>query len=145
MQKIIYQNADDQKDFDFKRFKASVNKYAKVSTEEIEKALKELETFPCLHVSRLAETAVDLIKQSGDTNKVKQYINDHAETPNEGGFERLRRITGYLVGSLDRWNDGKKAEEAVRVKHNVNSCLDDNARTVVLQTQALSHNIAYQQ
>lgn len=34
-------------------------------------------------------------------------------------FERLRRITGYLVGSLERWNDGKKAEEAARVKHNV--------------------------
>jgi ribonucleoside-triphosphate reductase len=35
------------------------------------------------------------------------------------GFERLRRITGYLVGSLERWNDGKRAEEAARVKHNV--------------------------
>ena len=34
-------------------------------------------------------------------------------------FERLRRITGYLVGSLDRWNDAKKAEEAARVKHSV--------------------------
>lgn len=34
-------------------------------------------------------------------------------------FERLRRITGYLVGSLERWNDGKKAEEAARVKHTV--------------------------
>ena len=34
-------------------------------------------------------------------------------------FERLRRITGYLVGTLDRWNDGKKAEEHDRVKHNV--------------------------
>ena len=34
-------------------------------------------------------------------------------------FERLRRITGYLVGSLERWNDGKKAEEAARVKHGV--------------------------
>ena len=34
-------------------------------------------------------------------------------------FERLRRITGYLVGTLDRWNDGKKAEERERVKHNV--------------------------
>lgn len=32
-------------------------------------------------------------------------------------IERLRRITGYLVGTLDRWNDGKKAEEADRVKH----------------------------
>ncbi|MDO5561949.1 MAG: anaerobic ribonucleoside triphosphate reductase [bacterium] len=35
------------------------------------------------------------------------------------GFERLRRITGYLVGTLDRWNDGKKAEEKDRVKHTV--------------------------
>ncbi|MBQ3293951.1 hypothetical protein IJG96_02355, partial [Candidatus Saccharibacteria bacterium] len=36
-------------------------------------------------------------------------------------FERLRRITGYLVGTLDRWNDGKKAEERDRVKHNVDA------------------------
>lgn len=32
-------------------------------------------------------------------------------------FERIRRITGYLVGTLDRFNDGKKAEEHDRVKH----------------------------
>ncbi len=37
-------------------------------------------------------------------------------------FERLRRITGYLVGSLDRWNDAKKAEEKARVKHSVTGC-----------------------
>lgn len=36
-------------------------------------------------------------------------------------FERIRRITGYLVGTLDRWNDGKRAEEADRVKHGVNN------------------------
>ena len=34
-------------------------------------------------------------------------------------FQRLRRITGYLVGTLDRWNDGKRAEEKDRVKHGV--------------------------
>ena len=33
------------------------------------------------------------------------------------GFERIRRITGYLVGTLDKWNDAKKAEEKDRVKH----------------------------
>ncbi len=33
------------------------------------------------------------------------------------GFERIRRITGYLVGTLDRFNDGKRAEERDRVKH----------------------------
>lgn len=39
-------------------------------------------------------------------------------------FERLRRITGYLVGSLERWNDAKKAEESERVKHNVGGVYD---------------------
>ena len=32
-------------------------------------------------------------------------------------FERIRRITGYLVGTLDKWNDAKRAEERDRVKH----------------------------
>lgn len=32
-------------------------------------------------------------------------------------FERIRRITGYLVGTLDRFNDGKLAEVSQRVKH----------------------------
>lgn len=34
-------------------------------------------------------------------------------------FERVRRITGYLVGTLDRWNDAKKAEERDRVTHSL--------------------------
>lgn len=34
-------------------------------------------------------------------------------------FDRIRRITGYLVGTLDRFNDGKRAEEHDRVKHGV--------------------------
>ncbi|MDL2267685.1 hypothetical protein LJC46_06835 [Desulfovibrio sp. OttesenSCG-928-G15] len=33
------------------------------------------------------------------------------------GFERTRRITGYLVGTLDRFNNAKRAEERDRVKH----------------------------
>lgn len=32
-------------------------------------------------------------------------------------FERIRRITGYLVGTTDRWNNAKKAELADRVTH----------------------------
>ncbi len=32
-------------------------------------------------------------------------------------FQRVRRITGYLVGALDRFNDAKRAEEKDRVKH----------------------------
>ena len=34
-------------------------------------------------------------------------------------FERIRRITGYLVGTLDRFNDAKRAEVQDRVKHGV--------------------------
>ncbi len=34
-------------------------------------------------------------------------------------FERIRRITGYLVGTLDRFNNAKRAEEADRVKHGI--------------------------
>ena len=40
-------------------------------------------------------------------------------------FERIRRITGYLVGSLDRWNNAKKAEERDRVKH---SCANEERK-----------------
>lgn len=39
-------------------------------------------------------------------------------------FERIRRITGYLVGTMDKWNNAKKAEEHDRVKHGRRS---DNA------------------
>ena len=36
-------------------------------------------------------------------------------------FERIRRITGYLVGTLDRFNDAKHAEVLDRVKHGIGS------------------------
>ena len=40
------------------------------------------------------------------------------KTTGEGvGFERIRRITGYLVGTVDRFNNAKQAEEHDRVKH----------------------------
>ena len=39
------------------------------------------------------------------------------EHSGDGGLERIRRITGYLVGTLDRFNDAKRAEEHDRVKH----------------------------
>ena len=37
------------------------------------------------------------------------------------GFERTRRITGYLVGALDRFNDAKRSEEHDRVKHGLSN------------------------
>ncbi len=40
----------------------------------------------------------------------------HYQEPN---FDRIRRITGYLVGTTDRFNNAKRAEERDRVKHSV--------------------------
>jgi hypothetical protein len=34
-------------------------------------------------------------------------------------FDRIRRITGYLVGTTDRWNNAKRSEEHDRVKHGI--------------------------
>ena len=42
-----------------------------------------------------------------------------SETEGDYGFERIRRITGYLVGTLDRFNNAKRAEVNDRVKHSV--------------------------
>ena len=45
-------------------------------------------------------------------------ITNQNEKMGQGvGFERIRRITGYLVGPMDKWNDAKRAEERDRVKH----------------------------
>ena len=44
-------------------------------------------------------------------------LQEKKEIGKDGGFERIRRITGYLVGTMDKWNDAKKAEERDRVKH----------------------------
>lgn len=48
-------------------------------------------------------------------NKVVKNINGKVGEDIE--FERIRRITGYLVGTLDRFNNGKRAEVEDRVKH----------------------------
>ena len=42
------------------------------------------------------------------------------EEEGDVGFERIRRITGYLVGTMDHWNNAKSAEEKERVKHSLN-------------------------
>lgn len=55
-----------------------------------------------------------------DTLNLKICDDDYVEmsyTYKPVPFERIRRITGYLVGTLDRFNDAKRAEESDRVKH----------------------------
>ena len=48
-------------------------------------------------------------------------------------FSRIRRITGYLVGDMDRWNDAKKAEESQRVKHFTKDDIDEGREDLVCQ------------
>ena len=53
---------------------------------------------------------------AGETQTCRSEQN--AQVIGQGvGFERTRRITGYLVGSVDRFNNAKHAEERDRVKH----------------------------
>lgn len=60
---------------------------------------KPSETLHCLHLSVI-----------GDEIECKAHYQNRP-------FERIRRITGYLVGTLDRFNNAKRAEVAARVKH----------------------------
>ena len=51
------------------------------------------------------------LKMDKEVKKSKKMIGEGV------GFERIRRITGYLVGTLDRFNNAKKAEVNDRVTH----------------------------
>ena len=53
-----------------------------------------------------------------------QYNEEEIMIGEGVGFERIRRITGYLVGTLDRFNNAKRAEESDRVKHSVSTGLE---------------------
>ena len=48
-----------------------------------------------------------------------EYVNIDYELDTVKPFKRLRRITGYLVGYMGRWNNAKLAEEGDRVKHGI--------------------------
>lgn len=109
--RIIYDNENETANFDIDRFYKSLNKYGEVSKEAIEKELENWH-YDLLHYSCLVEIGVKLLP---DEKTAREYYNDHAKENQD--FERLRRITGYLVGTLQRWNDAKKAEEKARVKH----------------------------
>ena len=109
--RIIYDNEFETDNFDIDRFYKSLNKYGQVTKAQIEKELENWH-YDILHYSCLVEIGVKLLP---DEESARTYYNDHAKENQD--FERLRRITGYLVGSLERWNDAKKAEEKARVKH----------------------------
>lgn len=51
--------------------------------------------------------------------KKETYVQNEKCVGEGVGFERIRRITGYLVGTTERFNNAKRAEESDRVKHGI--------------------------
>ena len=80
---------------------------------ELTKKEKDL----CLEQIKQKEGSLEHVKNITVTSsKNDDTINiDYEAIPTQ--FERIRRITGYLVGTVDRFNNAKRAEEHDRVKH----------------------------
>lgn len=74
-----------------------------------------------VYVRQLKEKYPERIFKTIDLTVDGEYVNI-SYTYDEVPFERIRRITGYLVGTLDRFNDAKKAEVNDRVKHSLTKC-----------------------
>ena len=68
---------------------------------------------------------VDRDPVCGFSGIIKDQCPGCGRTEDGVPFERIRRITGYLVGTLERFNNAKRAEERDRVKHSISSCSDD--------------------
>lgn len=68
------------------------------------------------YVSQLKEQNPDKLIKSVSFTVDGEYV-DMSYTYDNVPFERIRRITGYLVGTVDRFNDAKRAEVRDRVKH----------------------------
>ncbi len=102
----------------------------------------ELDGDPCKNIDAF-EQVVRCMKESGvgygsinhpvDRDPVCGYTGiidnecphcHRREDDGDQGFERIRRITGYLVGTMDKWNDAKAAEERDRVKHPLGSSME---------------------
>lgn len=72
--------------------------------------------FPNCNVTELELTIVH--EEDGDEFVDMKYVLENKPEANLP-IQRLRRITGYIVPNLERWNDGKRAELADRVKHGI--------------------------
>lgn len=56
---------------------------------------------------------------------MKEEVREVKKVGEGVDFERIRRITGYLVGTTDRFNNGKRAEERDRVKHSTKGIFEE--------------------
>jgi hypothetical protein len=72
------------------------------------------EKFPNCEITELM---IEVDDQDPEFVKLNYHMINKPETNVE--FNRLRRITGYLVGDLSRWNNAKRQEQADRVKHSI--------------------------
>lgn len=86
-----------------------------------------------VEITLVSETPVDIVeveqyvqrgldKYGSGLNHMKVEILPNDEVAltyhvKQKPFERIRRITGYLVGTINRWNNAKRSEERDRVKH----------------------------
>ena len=83
----------------------NISDYPKEEIQEYVKIIKE----------KYKDEIIDeIILTFGDDGYVNIETHKHSVP-----FNRIRRITGYLVGTLERFNNGKRAEERDRVKHDV--------------------------
>lgn len=60
-------------------------------------------------------------QENGNKRPEREYGRINQQYGEGVGFQRLRRITGYLTGDINTWNNGKKAELADREKHDADT------------------------
>lgn len=65
----------------------------------------------------IVNTVIGLFCWKGETVNQSKVKNVDGKVGEGVKFERIRRITGYLVGTVDRFNDAKAKEVQDRVKH----------------------------
>ncbi|MBQ7667271.1 MAG: hypothetical protein IJS46_04675 [Kiritimatiellae bacterium] len=83
----------------------------KITVTGGEVSAEEIENYKKRAVEKFGEMPEGIdIAVDGEEVELKYHLRGEK-------FDRIRRITGYLVGTLDRFNDAKRAEEHDRVKH----------------------------
>ena len=88
-----------------------INKPSEMSEKEAKIYVDYLEK---KYQRKVAELTIDLDAEDEEYVGLTYSLEDIP-------FERIRRITGYLVGTMDHWNDAKSAEERDRVKHGISA------------------------
>ena len=91
-----------------------INKPSEMSEKEAKIYVDYLEE---KYQRKVAELTIDLDAEDEEYVGLTYSLEDIP-------FERIRRITGYLVGTMDHWNDAKSQEERDRVKHSTRSELE---------------------